>query len=59
MHPSRKAEEALEVKARETAQVYALLAVADALQNISTSIDKLNEGFISVEIVAVPEGMVR
>lgn len=64
MHPSRKAEEIMthnvgRATATDSAQVYAMLAIADALQNISTSIDKLKEGFISIEVVSPVELEIR
>jgi len=66
MHPSKEAEglmtemgEFVSPKVTQAAQVWAILAVADALQEISASIDALKAGFLSVEIVSVSEGMVR
>ena len=67
VHPSKMADELASpaINTESTrhdvtrAQVFALLAIADALQNISVSIDDLHKSFISVEIVAVPEGMTR
>ena len=63
MYPSRRAEETLNLLRDSQpqnirtdlinqAEVCAQLAIADALQNIASSIDDLKKSFISVEIVA-------
>jgi hypothetical protein len=55
VHLSRKAESLLHASRGDDivkAQVYAILAVADALQNISASIDDLKKDFLSVEVTS-------
>jgi len=61
-HPSLLAQDALEDAAqdfnattaantRETAAVYAMLAIAEGLESVATAIDNLKKDFISVEVL--------